>query len=145
MMRVVRGADERVWTLQADMEWRTPSDTAEFEHDVSSGRGAAIFMLGMVIVLAVVLIVWTPADVVVPAWLVLLIVAVLLFFPLRWVLRRPWTVVAVTGDNGEGEPTEKWKGTVRGLFNVRTQVTKIARNIAEEAGPGMESPLKLVS
>jgi hypothetical protein len=142
MMRVVRGRDERVWTLQADMEWRTPSDTVEFEHDVSSGRGAAMFMLGTVILLAVVLVVWTPSDVVVPVWLVLLILAVLLFFPLRWVLRRPWTVVAETGDDGEGEPTEKWRGTVRGLFKVRTQVTRIARTIAEESMPGFEGPLK---
>ncbi|MFL6142722.1 MAG: DUF983 domain-containing protein [Labedaea sp.] len=145
MMRVVRAADGRVWTLQSDMEWRTPATADDFEHDIAAGRGPAMVLLFLVTVLAVVLVVWTPPDVVVPLWLVLIILLILLFFPLRWTLRRPWTVVAATGDDGEGRPTEKWVGTVRGVFNVRQQVNRIARNIADESIPGMAGPLKPVS
>jgi uncharacterized protein (DUF983 family) len=150
MTRVVRGADGRVWTLHGDMEWRTPATADDFEHDVSAGHAAAVVMLVLVLILTVVLIVWTPPDVVVPLWLVLIIVLVVLFFPLRWALRRPWTIVAATGDSGENDdlgvpkPTEKWVGTVRGVFNVRKQVADIARSIADYSIPGAEGPLKPV-
>jgi hypothetical protein len=144
MTRVVRGADGRVWTLHGEMEWRTPATADDFEHDVSAGHGPGVVMLVLVIVLTVVLIVWTPPDVVVPLWLVLMILLVALFFPLRWALHRPWTVVAATGDDGEGEPTEKWVGTVRGVFNVRKQVADIARSIADFSIPGAEGPLRPV-
>lgn len=144
MTRVVRGADGRVWTLHGEMEWRTPATADDFEHDVSAGHGPAVVMLVLVVILTVVLIVWTPPDVVVPNWLVLIIVLIALFFPLRWALRRPWTVMAETGDDGEGEPTEKWVGTVRGVFNVRKEVAGIARSIADESIPGAEGPLRPV-
>jgi hypothetical protein len=144
MTRVVRGADGRVWTLNGDMEWRTPATADDFEHDVNLGHGAAAVMLSLVGILTVVLIVWTPPDVVVPTWLVMIILLVVLFFPLRWALRRPWTVVAATGDDGEGEPIEKWVGTVRGVFNVRKQVADVARSIATESLPDVEGPLKPV-
>jgi hypothetical protein len=144
MTRVVRGADDRVWTLYTEMEWRTPATADDFEHDVSGTHGPAVVMLVLVAILTVALVVWTPTDVVVPLWLVLIILLVVLFFPMRWALRRPWTVRAVTGDDGEGEPVEKWVGTVRGVFNVRSEVAKIVRNIADRATPGPESPLRPV-
>jgi hypothetical protein len=144
MTRVVQGADGRVWTLHGEMEWRTPATADDFEHDISSGRGPAVVMAALVTILTVVLIVWTPPDVVVPAWVVLVIALVTLFFPLRWALHRPWTVVAETGDDGDGEPTEKWVGSVRGAFNVRKQVADIARNIADDSIPGAGGPLKPV-
>jgi Protein of unknown function (DUF983) len=145
MTRVVRGADDRVWTVHADLEWRTPATADDFEHDVSGTHGPAIAMLVLVGVLVVALIVWTPTDVVVPLWLVLIILLVVLFLPARWALHRPFTVVAETGDDGEGEPVERWVGTVRGVFNVRQQVNRIARNIADESMPAVEGPLKPVS
>jgi Na+/melibiose symporter-like transporter len=144
MTRVVRGADGRVWTLQSDMEWRTPATADDFEHDVSLGHGPAMVLLLLVTVLAVVLVVWTPRDVYVPLWLVLIILLVVLFFPIRWALRRPWKVVAETGDDGEGEPVEKWVGTVRGVLTVRQEVAKIARDIVVDAMPGLDGPLKPV-
>lgn len=144
MTRVVHGADGRVWTLHGEMEWRTPATADDFEHDISAGHGPAVVMLVLVLVLAMTLIVWTPPDVVVPLWLILIIVLVGLFFPLRWALRRPWTVVAATGDDGEGEPTEKWVGSVRGVFNVRKQVADVARSIADDSAPAVEGPLKPV-
>jgi uncharacterized protein (DUF983 family) len=150
MTRVVRGADGRIWTLHGEMEWRTPATADDFEHDVSAGHTAAVVMLVLVLILTVVLIVWTPPDVVVPLWLVLIILLVVLFFPLRWSLRRPWTIVAATGDSAENDesglpkPTEKWVGTVRGVLNVRKQVANIARSIADDSIPDAEGPLKPV-
>lgn len=144
MTRVVRGKDGRQWTLYAELEWRTPAGADEFEHDVSAGRAPGIVMLVLVVLLAVVLIVWTPPDVNPPGWLILLIVLVALFFPIRWSLRRPWQVIAATGDNGEGEPTEKWIGVVRGMFSVRSELSAIARSIREEGIPGFEGPLRMV-
>ena len=142
MTRVVRGADGRVWTLHGEMEWRTPATADDFEHDVSAGHTPGVVMAILVLILATVLVVWTPPDVVVPAWLVLIIVLFALFFPLRWALRRPWTVIAETGDDGEGEPIEKWVGTVRGVLKVRKEVNVIARAIADESIPAATGPLK---
>jgi hypothetical protein len=145
MTRTVQGPDDRVWTVRADMEWRTPATADDFEHDVAGSHGPAVVMLVLVGILAVALIVWTPTDVVVPLWLVLIILLVVLFFPIRWALRRPFTVVAETGDDGEGEPVERWVGTVRGVFNVRQQINRIARTIVNESTPAVEGPLKPVS
>lgn len=146
MTRVVRGSDGRMWTVRGQMEWRPPATANDFEHDVSASYFSAVVVTALLVLLGVVLIVWLPTDdgVVVPLWLVLMLVLAFLFFPLRWVLRRPWTVVAETGDDGEGEPTEKWVGTVRGVFNVRQQVNKVAKDIAIDARPGIEGPLQPV-
>src|SRR5262245_158848 len=143
--RVVRGADERVWTVRSQLDWRSPMTSDDFEHDVSVGNAAAIVLMVLVISLAVILVVWTPDDVVVPPWVVLLIALALLFFPTRWALRRPWTIVAETGDNGENEPTERWVGVVRGMFSQREQVNRVARNIQLDSVPGIEGPLQPVA
>lgn len=150
MTRVVRGPDGRMWTIRSEMEWRQPATDDDFEHDVSVGNLSAFVLLALVIVLAVVLVVAIPDDVVAPwsskmLWLGLLIVLAILFFPARWALRRPWTVVAETGDNGEGDPEERWVGTVRGLFTVRGQVNRIAKDIQLDSQPGLEGPLQPVA
>lgn len=145
MTRIVRGADGRVWTLHSQMEWRSDEDTDDFEHDVASGNASAYLLLGLVAALGAVLVVWSPEGLVVPLWVVLLVLLAFLFFPARWALRRPWRVVAETGDDGEGDPTEKWEGKVRGVFNVRAQMKQIAKNIAVDARPGIEGPLQLVA
>lgn len=145
MTRVVRGADGRMWTLRGELEWRSATMSDEFEHDVSVGNTAAVVLLVLAVALGAVLVVWMPDDVFVPLWIVLLIVLLVLFFPARWALRRPWTMVAETGDNGEGEPTERWVGTVRGMFTVRQQMTRVAKNIAVDSEPGIEGPLQLVA
>jgi hypothetical protein len=77
-------------------------------------------------------------------WLGLLIVLTILFFPTRWALRRPWRVVAETGDNGEGEPVERWVGSVRGVFTVRQQLRQITRDIHVDGHPSIEGPLQPV-
>lgn len=150
MTRTVRGADGRVWTLRSEMEWRQPATADDFEHDVSVGNTSAFVLLTLIIALAIALVVSTPEDVVAPwnskmLWLGLLIVLAILFFPARWALRRPWTVVAETGDNGEGEPVERWTGSVRGVFTVRQQLTRVAKSIQVDSAPGIEGPLQPVA
>lgn len=145
MTRVVRGADGRRWTLHSQLEWRQDSDSDEFEHDVANGNASAFVLLGLVLALGAILILWSPAGLVVPLWVVLLVLLGILFFPARWALRRPWNMIAETGDDGEGEPTERWEGRVRGVFNVRAQMKQVAKNIAIDNRPGVEGPLQLVA
>ena len=145
MTRIVRGADGRQWTVRSQLEWRSPATSDDFEHDVSVGNTAAIVLLVLVLALGTILIVWTPDDVVVPLWVVLVVLLLILFFPMRWALRRPWTVVAETGDNGENEPVERWVGIVRGVFTVRQQVNRVTKSIAVDSVPGIEGPLQPVA
>lgn len=144
MTRPVTDSKGKHWTVQSTLEWRNQASDHDFEHDISAGRGPTVVMLSIVVVLALILVVWTPKAVVVPAWVVLIIVLVLLFFPVRWVLRRPYTLVAARGDDGEGLPEERWVGTVRGAYKARQQVNKTIRNIKFEARPALDGPLKPV-
>jgi hypothetical protein len=145
MTRIVTGKDGRVWTVQSTFEWRSPATSDEFEHDVSVGNAAAIVLLVLVVALGVILIAWTPDDVAVPLWVVMLILLAILFFPTRWALRRPWTVVAKTGDGSSEDPKETWIGVVRGVFTQRQQVNRVARSIIVDSVPGMEGPLQPVA
>lgn len=145
MTRVVRGADGRVWTLHSQLEWRYENELDEFEHDVAVGGAAAIALLVLVLGLGLVLVLWSPEGLVVPLWVVLLVLLAFLFFPARWSLRRPWRVVAETGDDGEGDPTEKWEGMIRGVFNVRSEMRRVAKSISTESNPGIEGRLQLVA
>lgn len=145
MTRTVTGADGREWTVRGELEWRSPATSDDFEHDVSVGNAAAIVLLVLVVTLGVILIVWTPDDVVVPLWVVLLVLMAVLFFPTRWALRRPWTVVAETGEGTPNDPIERWVGVVRGVFTVRQQVNRVAKSIAVDSVPGIEGPLQPVA
>ncbi|QWF80297.1 DUF983 domain-containing protein [Amycolatopsis sp. CA-230715] len=146
MNRLVQGEDGRDWTVRAQMEWRAPATadgSDDFEHDVAASYGPGIGMLVVTLALIGVLVVWLPTDVVIPAWVPLLLLLIIVFFPLRWVLRRPWTVVAETdGDVTGDHPPERWVGTIRGLFTVRGEVTKIAKTIERHALPDFDGPLR---
>jgi hypothetical protein len=142
MNRLVQGGDGRDWVVRADMEWRQPATTDNFDHDVAGSYGPGIAMLVVIVALSLILIVWTPAGVVVPAWVLLALLVIALFFPLRWILRRPWTVVAETeGDLAGDRPSERWVGTVRGMFTVRGEVVKIAKTIRRHSLPDFDGPL----
>ena len=145
MTRNVTGKDGREWTVHSTFEWRSPATSDDFEHDVSVGSAAAIVLLIVVLALGVILIAWTPDDVVVPLWVVMLVLLAILFFPTRWALRRPWTVVAETGDGSPDDPVEKWVGVVRGVFTQRQQVNRVARSILVDSVPGIEGPLQPVA
>jgi hypothetical protein len=130
-----------MWTLRSQLEWSSPATVDDFEHDVSSGYTPGIVMLAMLCVLVVALVLWTPTGVVVPNWLIVAIVVVLAFFPLRWALRRPWRLVANTQGDEENQGAERWVGTVRGMFNIRTVTSKVARDIEVYAMPSADGPL----
>jgi hypothetical protein len=145
MVRTVTGADGRQWTVRSRLEWRPPATSDDFEHDVSVGNAAAIVLLVLVVALGLILIVWTPDDVVVPLWVVLLVLMAVLFFPTRWALRRPWTIVAETGEGGQADPVERWVGVVRGVFTVRQQMNRVEKSIQVDSVPGIEGPLQPVA
>ena len=150
MIRRVRGLDGREWIVRNEMDWRQPAISDDFEHDVSASPTSAFILLGLIIVLGVVLVSTISDDVVAPwsgqmLWLGLLIVLTVLFCPARWALRRPWTVVAETGDTGDGQPVERWTGTVRGPMAARQQVIKVTKAIRMDSQPGIEGPLQPVA
>jgi hypothetical protein len=141
MTRLVRGADGRMWTLRGRLEWTQPATIDDFEHDVASGYTPGIVMLFMLGVLVVALVTWRPSGVVVPSWLVLVMLIVMVFFPLRWAVRRPWRLVANTPGSQQEQVAERWVGTVRGMFNIRTVAAKVARDIEVYSMPNAEGPL----
>ncbi|GLZ41259.1 DUF983 domain-containing protein [Actinokineospora sp. NBRC 105648] len=145
MTRQVRDVNGRLWTVHGTLEWRTPATEDDFEHDVAAGYVPGVVMLAVIGVLAIVLLYWTPAAVVVPAWLVFLLFLLALFFPARWAARRPWTLVAETGDDGDGEATERWMGTVRGYFTARGEIARIAKEIGQDTQPSYEGVLKPIT
>ncbi|HEY3607629.1 MAG TPA: DUF983 domain-containing protein [Pseudonocardiaceae bacterium] len=141
MTRLVRGADGRMWTLRGRLEWSQPATIDDFEHDVASGYTPGIVMLFMLGVLVVALVTWRPAGVVVPSWLVVVMIIVMVFFPLRWAVRRPWRLVANTPGSQQEQVAERWVGTVRGMFNIRTVAARVARDIEVYSMPNAEGPL----
>ena len=143
MTRLVRGADGRMWTVHSRIEWRNPEVSDDFEHDVSGGVLPGIMMAGMLVVMTVVLIAWTPDQVVVPAWLILALIFLFAFFPVRWALRRPYMLVAESKGADE-MPPERWMGHVRGPLAVRQEAARVARTIEMYQTPDLDGPLQPV-
>jgi hypothetical protein len=142
MNRLVQGEDGRDWIVRAQMEWRAPATVDDFEHDVAGTYGPGVAMTVITATLLIALFAWTPSGVRVPAWVFLALLLIVLFFPLRWILRRPWTVVAETeGDLSGDRPSERWVGTVRGMFSVRGEVSRIAKTIQRHSLPDFDGPL----
>ena len=81
----------------------------------------------------------------IPWFLWLLAAAVVLFFPIRWYLRRPWTVVAETAGSYD-LPAERWTGLVRGGSKAKEEIRIIVRRIRTQGTPGhADSPLQPVN
>nr|WP_245560105.1 DUF983 domain-containing protein [Actinopolyspora halophila] len=116
----------------------------EWEHDVSGGRSPGVVMSSVVLVLVVAFLIWTPSEVLIPGWLVLALLLLVLFFPLRWLLRRPWSIIAETPGDTEEHPPERWVGVVRGTLTARQEGARVARNIEVYAEPDMNGPLQPV-
>jgi hypothetical protein len=144
MMKLVRGADGRMWTLRSSMEWSSPALSDDFEHDVAANNTPGYVLLGMLVVLVVALFVWRPGPVVVPIWLLLILLISMLYFPVRWLMRRPWTLVANTPGSQEEESAERWVGIVHGVYSIRQTAAKVARDIEVYSKPNAEGPLQLV-
>lgn len=142
MNRAVRGGDEREWVIRAHMEWRRPATVEDFEHDVAGSPVPGIAMGAVTLSLVLVLVLWLPEGVVVPPWVIYGLMLIVVFFPLRWVLNRPWTVVAETEGDMVGEhPPERWVGIVSGMFRVRREVQEVVKSIQKHSLPDFDGPL----
>lgn len=143
MIKFVEGADGRNWTLRGKMSWSEPKTVEDFEHDMTGGQGPTVVFVVVLAVLVVVLLVWRPVQVVIPYGLWVLVLLIALYFPVRWVMRRPWTLVAETAGSAElaDRPAERWVGTVRGVFHVRHQVARIVKTIEIHSLPDIAGPL----
>ncbi|MDR7301927.1 DUF1656 domain-containing protein [Haloactinomyces albus] len=145
MNRVVRGSDGRMWNVRTNLEWSNPIDVDEWEHDVSGGAAPGMAMGAVLLFLFVGFVVWTPPSVYVPPWLVLALAVIVLFFPVRWLLRRPWTVMAETPGDEDERPPERWVGVVRGFLTARQRGARVARDIEVYSEPDMNGPLQPIA
>ncbi|MEQ3551276.1 hypothetical protein WIS52_12415 [Pseudonocardia nematodicida] len=143
--KTVMAADHREWQVQRHIEWTTPAVGDEFEHDVDGGRGAVVLILSMLAFFWLVLIVWAPSDVHFPWFYWIIALAGIGFFPTRWLLRRPFTIVART-QGGYDLPAEHWSGMVRGLAAAREETRVVVRSLRNRSTPGhADSPLQPVN
>lgn len=143
--RTVAGADGRTWSVRRNIEWRPPATGDEFEHDVDGGRGAVLLISSALVLFWAVLLFWTPSKVHVPWYLILVAILVLVYFPVRWMMRRQWTIVAET-PGGYDLPAEHWSGMVRGHSRAREETRVLIRSLKTRATPGhADSPLHPVN
>jgi hypothetical protein len=145
--RTVAGADGRTWSVRRNIEWRTPATGDEFEHDVDGGRGAVFLILSALILfwVALVGVLYIPSLAHIPWYLWLVALGIAAFFPVRWVLRRPWTLVAETS-GGYDLPAEHWTGMVRGRGRAQEEMRVVVRSLRTRATPGhADSPLHPVN
>jgi hypothetical protein len=133
-----------MWTVRRNIEWSMPATGDDFEHDVDGGRGATVIILSSLFVFWLILFVWVPPGVHVPWFLWMAGAIVVLFFPVRWFLRRPWTIVAET--EGTYDPKlgpERWTGCVRGGSRAKEELRIVVRRIRTQGTPGhADSPLQ---
>ena len=145
--KTVLGVDGRSWSVRRNIEWSLPATGDDFEHDVDGGRGAAVLVLSALFVFWVILVVWSPKLVHIPWYLWAVAIVIVLFFPFRWWLRRPWTVVAETaGSLNKDHPAERWTGHVRGSAKAREEIRIVTRRLRSQGTPGhADSPLQPVN
>jgi hypothetical protein len=106
----------------------------QFEHDLAAGYVSGVAMLGVLTVLILFVVFWTPTDVVVPAWFVLLLLLALLLLPVVWAVQRPWVI---TADTSEPHSTggEHWEGIVRGMVPAREEMFRIVEDLETKGYP----------
>jgi hypothetical protein len=140
--RVVIDPDGHAWTVRREVNWRTPAATEldQFDYDVHSGPLPAILLGVLIFTFGVVFVINTPDGTIAPK-VELAVFALILFFPARWLLRRPWTIVAETGD----EKPERWVGTVRGPNAARREFNQAAASIERHAQPELDGALQIIN
>lgn len=141
MNRTVRGSDGRMWNVRANIEWSEPEESQLWDHDVAGGPTPAVVMGGILLSMVFAFILWTPPEVYVSEWVLLALAGVILFFPVRWLIRRPWTLIAETPGDYDEYPPERWVGIVRGYKAVRYEGARVSRDIEVYAQPDSECPL----
>jgi len=146
MPRKVFDLYRREWSLRRSIEWSPPyNENDQFEHDIDGGRGAVTMVVSALVLLWVLFFLWMPTSVHFP-WFYWIVIAVIVgFFPVRWVLRRQWKLVAETV-GGYDEPAEKWTGLVRGWTRSNEEIRIIKRRLETQGTPAhADSPLQPVN
>ena len=134
MTRLVRGRDERIWTVQSRINWSPPATAEQFEHDMAAGYVSGVAMLVVVVALVLFVLLWTPTGVVVPSWLVLSFLLVLMVAAMQWMLKRPWTIVADTPATAE-TAAEHWVGTAHGMMTARQDTRLVVQSLEALSTP----------
>ncbi|HEX3785187.1 MAG TPA: DUF983 domain-containing protein [Pseudonocardiaceae bacterium] len=116
----------------------------DFEHDVAANNAPGIVLLAMLAALVIGLFIWRPSPVVVPSWFLLILLIAVLFFPVRWLIRRPWTLSAKTPGSQEEHSAERWVGVVHGFVTIRQVTAKVTRDIQVYSAPNADGPLQMV-
>ena len=134
MVREVRAADGRSWTVRREIVWRKPELDHEFEHDVAVGQVAGIMLLGLIILMVLTLVIWKPDGVYGTSGLLVAVLVVALLATAQWAGARPWII---TADTYEPLATsgERWVGTVRGLRTSRREVSRVVTHLERHAIP----------
>ncbi len=137
--KTVKGTDGRVWEVRRHMMWRVQGTTEdlEFEHDVEGGRIGQWVVVLLLLLFFGGLLSWNLGDdllIQIPSYLKIIFIGIVLFFPVRWLLRRPWKLVAETRGGfdpvrNEMMPKEAWEGTVRGFSKARDECGLIINTI----------------
>jgi hypothetical protein len=126
--RVRSNPDGRLWEIQRRISWTRPAMADQFEHDLAAGYVSGIAMLGILAVLTLFVVFWTPTNVVIPPWFVLLLLLVLLLLPVLWALQRPWVITAATDG-------EYWEGVVKGMAAARDEMYRIVDDLETKGYP----------
>jgi hypothetical protein len=135
MRRVVRAiTDGRTWVVRSRISWTRPAMAEQFEHDMAAGYVSGVAMLGVLAVLILFVVFWTPTDVVIPAWFVLLLLLILLLLPVLWAVQRPWIITADTADPATAGG-EHWEGIVRGMVPARDEMFRIIDDLEAKGYP----------
>jgi hypothetical protein len=143
--KTITGVDGRTWSVRRNIEWSLPATGDDFEHDVDGGRGAAFLILSALFVFWLIIVVWSPSQVHIPWWMWLIAILIVGFFPFRWLLRRPWTIVAETAGSYD-LPPERWTGMVRGGSKSKEELRIVQRRLRTQGTPGhADSPLQPVN
>ncbi|MGQ0778041.1 MAG: DUF983 domain-containing protein [Pseudonocardiales bacterium] len=134
MVREVRAADGRNWTVRREINWVRPAHEQQFEHDVSVSNIAGILIAALVVVMVAAVVIWTPDGVYIPSWLIVALIVVVLLVPAQWALARPWLIEAATFEPLDSAG-EHWEGTVRGMRASRHEVAQVTRHLQTHARP----------
>ncbi len=141
MTREVQSPDGRSWTVQSTVHWSPPPEE-QFENDMAAGYVSGIAMLGVLVVLALFVLFWTPPGVEVPSWLVLALLLVMMILPIVWAMRLPWTIEA----KAIGTSGEHWRGIVHGMMAARQDTRGVIQRLEDYSTPDDGSgPLQQVT
>ncbi|MGH3771808.1 MAG: DUF983 domain-containing protein [Pseudonocardiaceae bacterium] len=126
--------DRRRWMIQSRISWTKPEMADQFEHDMAAGYVSCVAMLGVIVLLTLFVVFWTPPSVARPAWFVLLILLVVLLVPVSWALQRPWIITAHTTEPSEAD-REYWAGIVHGIIPAREKAHQVAEDLRTRGIP----------